>query len=127
MDEEAQWRDDVVPHFAKPALCVSHIKANITVGSFLVVEPRVHNGVDCLLCCLVKTEYHDSTPTPTTTLVCNRFHHVLRATGTGANLLSHHMDSVEQTAEMIHIDPASVIDIVFVFKQEDIDNLEYVA
>jgi hypothetical protein len=38
------------------------------------------------------------------------------------------MDSVEQTAEMIHIDPASVlIDIVFVFKQEDIDNLEYVA
>jgi len=126
MDEEAQWRADAVPHFAKPALCVPHIKANIDVGSFLVVEPRVHNGVDRLLCRLVKTEYLDATPTPTTTLVCNRFH-VLRATGTGANLLSRHMDSVEQTAEMIHIDPASVIDIVFVFKQEDIDNLEYVA
>jgi hypothetical protein len=126
MDEEGQWRAaDAVPHFQEPGFHLPHIRAYIDVGSFLIVKPPVNtNGVDrCLLVCrFVKTAISGETMA----LVCNRFD-VLRATGTGANLLSRHMDRVEQTACIINVNPESVVDIVFVFKQKDIDNLEYVA
>jgi hypothetical protein len=123
MDEEAQWRADAVPHFAEPSLRVAHMKESIDVGSFLVVEaPVVDDGVEHVICRFATTVFTDGT----TTLVCNRFN-VSRAAGTGANLLSRHMDSVEQTPELIEVDPARVIDIVFVFQQKDIDDLEYVT
>jgi hypothetical protein len=75
-----------------------------------------------IICRFVKSNL----TTATTSMVCNVFK-VSKATGTGANLLSRHMQSVEQTPELIEVDPASVIDIVFVFLQKDIDALEYVA
>jgi hypothetical protein len=123
MDEETQWRADAVPHFAEPALRVAHMKESIDVGSFLVVEaPVVDDGVEHVICRFVKSNLTG----PTTTLVCNIFK-VSRATGTGANLLSRHMDSVEQTHELMEVDPSRVIDLVFVFLQKDIDDLKYVA
>jgi hypothetical protein len=119
MDEEAQWRADAVPHFAEPSLRVAHMKESIDVGSFLVVEAH---GVEHVLCRFVKSNLTG----PTTTLVCNIFK-VSKATVTGTNLLSRHMQSVEQTPELIEVDPERVIDIVFVFLQKDIDALEYVT
>jgi hypothetical protein len=91
MDEGGQWRAaDAVPHFQEPGFHLTHIKAYIDVGSFLIIESPVNtDGVDCclLVCRFVKTAINGETMA----LVCNRFD-VLRATGTGANLLSRHMD-----------------------------------